>query len=46
MFDKKSVLLIGTVNYYRLKTVANLLVRACLEANTHLSYEASDLTGL
>ena len=46
MFDKKSVLLIGAVNYYRLKTVANFLVRARLEANTRLSCEASDLTEL
>lgn len=46
MFHKKSVLLIGPVNYYRLKTVANFLVRVCLEANTRLSCDASDLTGL
>jgi hypothetical protein len=46
MFDKKNVLFIGPVNYYRLKTVANFLVRACLEANVRLSCEASDLTGL
>jgi len=46
MFDKKSALSIGPVNYYRLKPVANFRVRASLEANVRLSCEASDLTGL